>query len=141
MLAAGALVVILGCGGCSAPPPLPQNATPEAVARRYFELLADGHDRAARELIWRPHRYDGVVPETGYRGLTGLRVGASRPDTATNRPDEYRDLAELRLLRAEYVRHRTDSVGSAPGADGRFVLLGREGPDAPWLVIEVGTGP
>jgi hypothetical protein len=32
-------------------------------------------------------------------------------------------------------------VGSPPGTDGRFVLLGRETANGPWLVLEIGTGP
>jgi hypothetical protein len=127
--------------GCSQQPALPVDASPEVVAQRYFELLAKGDKDAARALMWHPERFDETVPETGYKGLTDLLVGVSQEGSAAYRPDEYRVFGEIRLLRVEYVRHRTDSVGTPPGGDGRFVLLGRETESDPWRVIEIGTGP
>lgn len=140
-LTVAAIIVALVLAACSEPLGVPKDASPELVARRYFEFRAAGQDDRARQLMWRPQRFDGAVPESGYAGLTDLAVGASQEDTAAHRPEEYRVLSEIRLLRVHYVRHRTDSVGSPPGRDGRFVLLGREAEDGAWLVIEIGTGP
>lgn len=137
-----AAILLLAVAGCAAPPaPLAPDAPPEQVAGRYFELRAAGDEDGARRLMWRPERFDRAVPDGSFRGLTDLTVGQSREDSAAHRPAEYRAFAHIRLLRAEYVRHRRDSVGTPPGRDGRFVLLGRENADAPWLILEIGTGP
>lgn len=135
------LVAVFAVAGCAASELPPVDAPPEAVARRFFELEATGDSKAARQLMWRPERFDSAVPDGGLVGLTDLTVGDSREDTAANRPDEYRVLTEIRELRVEYVRTRADGVGTPPGSDGRFVLLGREAEDAPWLILEIGTGP
>ncbi len=140
-LALALSIAALTAAACARPPDLPADASAERVAQRYFELLAAGDDRAARQLVWRPERFDRAVKDSGLRGLTDLEVGESWEDTAAHRPPEYRALSQIRELRVEYVRHRTDSVGTPPGNDGRFVLLGRETEDGPWLVIEIGTGP
>lgn len=129
-----------GCIQPATPAGLPADAPPELVAQRYFELRANGDEQSARALMWRPERFDGLR-DGGLKGLTGLRVEPSEEDTAAYRPDEYRILAEIRLMWVEYVRHRKDDVGNPPGPDGRYVLVGRETEGGPWLIVEIGTGP
>lgn len=133
---------MLAIAGCSAAPKaLPSDASPEQVARRYFELLGAGDDDGARSLVWKPGRFDDTVRDGSLKGLTDLEVDPSREDTATGRPPEYLELATLRLLVVRYQRHTTAVTGEPPGQDLRFVLLGQEQPGGRWLVIETGTGP
>ena len=140
--AAALLALLCTLTGCApAPEPLAPDASPEQVARRYYESQAAGHNEAARSLMWRPGRFDGVVPDRSLRGLTGLEVDRSREDTVAGRPSEYLELAALRMLVVRYRRHRTSVTGEPPGQDMRFVLLGQERPGSPWLVVETGTGP
>lgn len=136
------LLTLVLLAGCAAPPDaLAPDASPEQVARRYYELQAAGNEDAARALMWRPARFDSSVADKSLRGLTGLEVGRSREDTAAARPPVYLELAALRMLVVRYERHKTSVTGEPPGQDMRFVLLGRETPEGPWLVVETGTGP
>jgi hypothetical protein len=135
------LVTVMLAGCAAAPTPLSVSASPEEVARRYYELLAAGDDASARSLTWRPARFDGVVPDRSLRGLTDLQVDRSREDTVAGRPVEYLELAELRMLVVRYARHKGSVTGDPPGHDMRFVLLGRQQRDGRWLVVETGTGP
>ena len=140
--AASILLGLVLLAGCAAPPaPLAPDASPEQVARRYFELQAAGREEPARSLVWRPSRFDGAVTDRSLRGLTDLRVEPSREDTVAGRPVIYLELAALRMLVVRYERHKTSVTGEPPGQDLRFVLLGQETPGAPWLVVETGTGP
>jgi hypothetical protein len=141
-LAVSIALVILVLVGCSAAPDaLPPDATPEEVARRYFELRAAGDDDAARSLMWRPARFDDAVPDRSLKGLSDLEVDPSREDTVAGRPVEYLELAEIRLAVVRYRRHRRSVTGEPPGRDTRFVLLGQERVGGRWLVLETGTGP
>lgn len=134
-----AALMLAGCTARSAP--VSATASPEDVARRYYELLAAGDDSSARSLVWRPGRFDGAVRDRSLRGLTELVVEPSREDGVAGRPVEYLELAELRMLVVRYERHKRSAPGDAPGEDIRFVLLGRDQPGGRWLVVETGTGP
>lgn len=136
------LVVMVMLVGCAADPaPLAPNASPEQVARRYYELRAAGHEDSARSLMWRPKRFDGAVPDRSLRGLSELEVDRSREDTVAGRPIEYLELSTVRMLVVRYRRHWASVTGEPPGRDMRFVLLGQERPGGSWLVVETGTGP
>lgn len=140
--AAPLLLALFLLMGCAAPPAaLAPDASPEQVARRYYELHAAGREGAASSLTWRPTRFDTAVADTSLRGLTDLRVGHSREDTAVGRPSVYRELAALRMLVVRYEPRRTSVNGAPPRHEMRFVLLGQERPGGPWLVVETGTGP
>jgi hypothetical protein len=91
--------------------------------------------------MWKPTRFDGVVPDRSLRGLTDLKVDPSREDGAARRPPAYSELAALRLLSVHYRRHSTSAIGEPPRQDMRFVLLGQERAGGRWLVVEIGTGP
>lgn len=125
----------------SNPPVTVDRSSPETTARGYLEYRIAGEDESARTLMWRPERFDTAQSDDSLRGATELEVGASWKDSAEHRPDEYRVLAEIRELEARYTTSRRDSVGTPPGRQMRFILLGREYADGPWFVLETGTGP
>lgn len=140
-----AAITLGGPCGCATAPVradlVAVDATPEEVALSYFELAADGDDEAAKALMWRPERFEGATRGDSFRGITNIAVGESWEDTATGRPDEYSELAEIRELTVEFTTHRRSEVGEPPGDMLRFVVIGRDTEDGPWWIVELGTGP
>jgi hypothetical protein len=122
------------------PPALPRNASPEMVARTYFELDAAGRSSAARHFVY----HSGLVQAadgTGYGGATFLSATKAWAIGKGGLPSEYDALFSLCELSVNYHTSRTNAIRNPPGDYVAFVELGRVTPSSPWLVLETGTGP
>lgn len=137
-------IVAVGVAGVlvwlwATPPALPRSASPETVARTYFELDAAGRFWAATHYVSRSGRPD--IPDgRGFGGCRILRVGKALPDSKQGYGSWYNSFVQLRDVWIDYHRTRTDEVGNPPGDYSAVVDLGRKTPGGPWRVLYIGDG-
>jgi len=120
------------------PPALSANASPETVARTYFQLDAAGRFWAAKHLVSRSGRPD--IPDgRGYGGSRIIRVGKASPDSKAAYGAWYDAFTQICVVTIDYRRTRADDAGDPPGDYSVAVDLGRKTPHGPWRVLYVGS--
>ena len=163
---AAVLLVLLAVPGCAVQPshaaaasqtpsPPPSASTPigaplsaaEATASAYYTAIG-AHDADAARAYLASEYFKGFATPAAYRAwianylnLTGLTIHSERPasaDTAAQHPG-YLDLTEV--LVSYHAVLRAPSANESTGSMDRFVIVGRTSPAAPWLIVDITTGP
>ena len=121
------------------PPALPQSASPETVARTYFELDAAGRSWAAMHYASHSGRPD-IPNGRGYGGCRIIRVSKVSPDSKQGYGSWYNSFVQLCDVTIDYHRARSDEAGNPPGDYSVVVDLGRRTPGGAWRVLYIGGG-
>ena len=121
------------------PPALPQDASPDTVARTYFELDAAGRSWAAVHYVSHSGRPD-IPNGRGYGGCRIVRVRKAFPDSKQGYGSWYDSFVQLCDVTINYHRTRSDEAGNPPGDYSVVVDLGRKTPGGPWRVLYIGEG-
>jgi hypothetical protein len=122
------------------PPDLPATASPETVARTYFELDAAGRFLAATHFVWHAGRSEAPHGQ-GYGGARITSIDNAVPIPNEGYGSRYDSLAQLCGVTVNYhskANGVTDPPGDSPGDYCAFALLGREAPTSPWRLLEFG---
>ena len=147
-LAAGLVLIAAVWAVWAFASPLASASTPDGTVLRYYQLLSRGRLRDAQGLyapeitaVWNGSL--SKVPAIGFTAISpwGIRVDKPGPGA----PDEsqgheytyhYRQFATVGV----YFSQWWGDVTTSPGGQFSDVLLGRKGPDSPWVILEEGSG-
>jgi hypothetical protein len=145
LVIAATVAILAAFGGVLAwrwatPPALPRDASPETVARTYFELDASGRSIAATRLV-----SDSGCPDIpdgrGYGGCRIIRVSKAWTESREGYASWTDPFVQLCMVTVDYHRTRADEAGNPPGDYSATVDLGRKAPSDPWRVLSVGDSP